>query len=106
MSPKFFWFLPTTGDSRSIVGGSHASSNRDIPSGYRAPSRRYLAEVARAADRLGVGGGVAHLGGAAGRDREAEIPGRVPPRAGATHAGRAADRDAATILRRPGAAQR
>lgn len=56
MAPKFFWFLPTTGDSRSIVGGSHASSNRDLPSGYRAPSRRYLAEVARAADRLGYQG--------------------------------------------------
>ncbi|BAX90304.1 LLM class flavin-dependent oxidoreductase [Mycobacterium shigaense] len=56
MSARFFWFLPTTGDSRSIVGGSHASSNRDIPAGYRAPSRRYLAEVARAADRLGFEG--------------------------------------------------
>jgi alkanesulfonate monooxygenase len=56
MSARFFWFLPTTGDSRSIVGGSHASSNRDVPDGYRAPSRRYLAEVARAADRLGFEG--------------------------------------------------
>lgn len=56
MAPRFFWFLPTTGDSRSIVGGSHASSNRAIPNGYRPPSRRYLAEVARAADRLGFEG--------------------------------------------------
>ncbi|MBW0018133.1 MAG: LLM class flavin-dependent oxidoreductase [Mycobacterium sp.] len=56
MSARFFWFLPTTGDSRSIVGGSHASSNRDIPHGFRPPSRRYLAEVARAADRLGFEG--------------------------------------------------
>jgi alkanesulfonate monooxygenase len=56
MAPRFFWFLPTTGDSRSIVGGSHASSNRVIPSGFRPPSRRYLAEVARAADRLGYEG--------------------------------------------------
>ena len=56
MSARFFWFLPTTGDSRSIVGGSHASSNRTIPHGYRPPSRRYLAEVARAADRLGFEG--------------------------------------------------
>src|ERR1700761_2197661 len=54
MAPRFFWFLPTTGDSRSIVGGSHASSNRDIPSGFRPPSRRYLAEVARAAARPGL----------------------------------------------------
>ena len=56
MFPKFFWFLPTTGDSRSIVGGSHASTNRSNPKGFRPPTRRYLAEVARAADRLGFEG--------------------------------------------------
>nr|WP_205267644.1 LLM class flavin-dependent oxidoreductase [Mycolicibacterium sphagni] len=53
---KFFWFLPTNGDSRSIVGASHASAHHTIPDGYRAPTRRYLAEVARAADRLGFEG--------------------------------------------------
>lgn len=53
---KFFWFLPTSGDSRSIVGSSHASSQQVIPPGYRPPGRRYLAEVARAADRLGYEG--------------------------------------------------
>lgn len=56
MSAKFFWFLPTNGDSRSIVGLSHTSTHQSIPAGYRAPSRRYLAEVARAADRLGYEG--------------------------------------------------
>lgn len=56
MAAKFFWFLPTHGDSRSIVGISHASENQTIPPGYRAPTRRYLAEVARAADRLGYEG--------------------------------------------------
>ena len=56
MSAKFFWFLPTNGDSRSIVGASHASSHHTIPDGYRAPTRRYLAEIARAADRLGYEG--------------------------------------------------
>lgn len=56
MTAKFFWFLPTNGDSRSIVGASHASSHHNIPDGYREPSRRYLAEVARAADRLGYEG--------------------------------------------------
>src|SRR4051794_30573674 len=56
MSAKFFWFLPTNGDSRSIVGASHASSHHTLPANYRAPSRRYLAEVARAADRLGYEG--------------------------------------------------
>jgi alkanesulfonate monooxygenase len=53
---KFFWFLPTGGDSRSIVGASHASSHHTVPANYRAPTRRYLAEVARAADRLGYEG--------------------------------------------------
>ena len=53
---KFFWFLPTNGDSRSIVGASHASSHHTVPANYRAPTRRYLAEVARAADRLGYEG--------------------------------------------------
>lgn len=56
MPAKFFWFLPTNGDSRSIVGASHASSHHAIPAGYRAPTRRYLAEIARAADRLGYEG--------------------------------------------------
>src|SRR5260370_39692900 len=53
---KFFWFLPTNGDSRSIVGASHGSSHHTVPANYRAPTRRYLAEVARAADRLGFEG--------------------------------------------------
>ena len=56
MPAKYFWFLPTNGDSRSIVGASHASSHHTVPQGYREPSRRYLAEVARAADRLGYEG--------------------------------------------------
>ena len=56
MPATFFWFLPTNGDSRSIVGASHASSHHTLPPNYRAPSRRYLAEVARAADRLGYEG--------------------------------------------------
>ncbi|KUI37909.1 alkanesulfonate monooxygenase [Mycobacterium sp. IS-1590] len=55
-SAKFFWFLPTAGDSRSIVGSSHASSQQTVPANYRPPTRRYLAEVARAADRLGYEG--------------------------------------------------
>ena len=56
MAAKFFWFLPTNGDSRSIVGASHASSHHTIPVGYREPSLRYLGEIARAADRLGFEG--------------------------------------------------
>ena len=53
---KFFWFLPTSGDSRSIVASSHASANQVLPPNYRHPTRGYLAEVARAADRLGFEG--------------------------------------------------
>ncbi|OBJ38654.1 alkanesulfonate monooxygenase [Mycolicibacterium mucogenicum] len=56
MSAKFFWFLPTNGDSRSIVGASHASSHHTVPASYRKPSLRYLGEIARAADRLGFEG--------------------------------------------------
>lgn len=56
MAAKFHWFLPTAGDSRSIVGGSHASSHHAVSRSHRKPSRRYLAEVARAADRLGFEG--------------------------------------------------
>lgn len=56
MTATFFWFLPTNGDSRSIVGASHASSHHEIPAGYRHPTRRYLAEIARAVDRLGYTG--------------------------------------------------
>src|ERR1700727_2852046 len=56
MAAKFHWFLPTAGDSRSIVGGSHASSHHAVSGSHRKPSRRYLAEVARAADRLGYEG--------------------------------------------------
>jgi alkanesulfonate monooxygenase len=56
LTAKFFWFLPTNGDSRSIVGASHASSHHTLPDNYRPPTRRYLAEVARAADRLGYEG--------------------------------------------------
>lgn len=41
MSACFFWFLPTSGDSRSIVSGSHASSHRTVPAGYGQPSRAW-----------------------------------------------------------------
>ncbi len=56
MPAKIFWFLPTDGESRSIVGASHASAQHTIPEGYRARNRRYLAEIGRAADRLGYEG--------------------------------------------------
>ena len=46
MSIHVHWFLPTTGDSREIVGFGPTV-------GRRAPDIDYLAQVARAADQLG-----------------------------------------------------
>ena len=113
---KFFWFLPTNGDSRSIVGASHASSHHTVPAELprahppvpgRGRPRRRPARLRRGADadRNLVRGRLVDRVGAARRDRAAEVPRRVPARAGAADAGRAADRDAAAVLRGPGAAQ-
>ena len=117
MSAKFFWFLPTNGDSRSIVGASHASSHHTIPDGYRAADpavsgrgrqgRRPARLRGRAdADRNLVRGRLADRLGAARRDRAAEVPGGLPARAGAADAGRPAGGDLPAVLRRPTAAQR
>ncbi|MBW8486508.1 LLM class flavin-dependent oxidoreductase [Actinomadura parmotrematis] len=61
MSLRFHWFLPTTGDSRALIGGGHA-----VPAGVGRPQARpgtadrlrpptidYLAQVARSAEQLG-----------------------------------------------------
>ncbi|MFD0686356.1 LLM class flavin-dependent oxidoreductase [Actinomadura fibrosa] len=61
MSLRFHWFLPTTGDSRALIGGGHS-----VPSGVGRPQARpgtadqirppdidYLAQVARSAEQLG-----------------------------------------------------
>lgn len=64
MSLTFHWFLPTTGDSRSLVGGGH-SLPADVARGggpentagrYREPDLDYLVDVARTAERLGFEG--------------------------------------------------
>jgi hypothetical protein len=41
---KFHWFLPTSGDSRQLIGGGHGL-NRDHGhrGGYREPDIEYLA---------------------------------------------------------------
>ena len=60
MTAKFFWFYPRMADSCSIVGlsVSHTATHQIDPHRLpRAPSRRYLAEVARAADRLATKAG-------------------------------------------------
>ncbi|KQT94544.1 alkanesulfonate monooxygenase [Marmoricola sp. Leaf446] len=64
MSLKLHWFLPTTGDSRSLVGGGH-SVPRGIGQGpgsagsasqFRPPTIDYLAQVARTAELLDFDG--------------------------------------------------
>jgi len=52
--PTFHWFLPTSGDGHDVVGWVHAKTATDDPRAVgRAPDFGYLADVARAADRLG-----------------------------------------------------
>lgn len=49
------WFLPTSGDGRSVVG-------HDIAGGQRPPSLEYLAQIARAAEQLGFTGALTPTG--------------------------------------------
>ena len=63
MSLKLHWFLPTSGDSRSLVGAGQGVPHEvqsglgdTITSGFRAPSIDYLADVARTAEQLGFEG--------------------------------------------------
>jgi alkanesulfonate monooxygenase len=55
MTLHLHWFLPTSGDSRDIVGGHHTAAG---PVGgrinvTRAPDIEYLAQIARSAEQLG-----------------------------------------------------
>jgi alkanesulfonate monooxygenase len=64
MNVKLHWFLPTTGDGRTLVGGGHSVPRGiGVPTGspgsaalHRAPDIDYLAHVARTADTLGFEG--------------------------------------------------
>jgi alkanesulfonate monooxygenase len=51
----FHWFLPTNGDSRHVVGGSHGTPV-GAKGGDRPPGIGYLTQVARAAEDLGFTG--------------------------------------------------
>lgn len=51
-TPTFHWFLPTSGDSRGIVGGEHGAEVVSA-SPIRRPSLDYLVQVARAAEANG-----------------------------------------------------
>ncbi len=63
MSMKLHWFLPTSGDSRGLVGAGQgvpqqvrAGLSETVSTGFRAPTIDYLADVARTAERLGFEG--------------------------------------------------
>jgi alkanesulfonate monooxygenase len=70
MSLTFHWFLPTSGDGRSVFGGGHNIPLADVASGpdalaaragrartvRRAPDIDYLAQIARSAEQLGFTG--------------------------------------------------
>ncbi|UUP14213.1 LLM class flavin-dependent oxidoreductase [Aeromicrobium wangtongii] len=61
MSLTFDWFLPTTGDSRALVGGGHSvptdlgreGGPLDTAGRFREPDLKYLVQVARTAEDLG-----------------------------------------------------
>ena len=61
MPLTFDWFLPTTGDSRALVGGGHsvpsdlgrAGGSFDTAGRFREPDLKYLVQVARTAEDLG-----------------------------------------------------
>ncbi|WP_345359710.1 LLM class flavin-dependent oxidoreductase [Actinoallomurus liliacearum] len=49
----FHWFLPTSGDGRTLVGGGHGAAVRGV---QREPDIEYLAQIARTAEQLGFEG--------------------------------------------------
>ena len=52
--PHLHWYLPTAGDGRDIVGWAHSRTATEDPRAVgRPPDLGYLADVARAAERLG-----------------------------------------------------
>jgi alkanesulfonate monooxygenase len=55
MTITLHWFLPTSGDSRTIVERFHANKSLG-PAAQREPDIDYLAQVARAAEALGFEG--------------------------------------------------
>ncbi|MEV2246322.1 LLM class flavin-dependent oxidoreductase [Streptomyces sp. NPDC049970] len=57
----FHWFLPTTGDSRHVVGGGHGSTPGSA-GGDRPASVEYLGQIARTAEQLGFVGALTPTG--------------------------------------------
>ena len=63
------WFLPTSGDSRSLVGAGQGVPGRaqgglreTLAEGFRPPTIDYLSDVARAAERAGFTGALTPTG--------------------------------------------
>jgi alkanesulfonate monooxygenase len=61
MALTFHWFLPTSGDSRDIVGGGHGATLTRAGAD-RPPSVAYLGQIARAAEQLGFAGALTPTG--------------------------------------------
>jgi len=61
MSLTFHWFLPTSGDSRHVVGGGHGAAVT-AAGGDRPPTIGYLSQIARAAEDLGFVGALTPTG--------------------------------------------
>ncbi|MFB7653527.1 MULTISPECIES: LLM class flavin-dependent oxidoreductase [unclassified Streptomyces] len=62
-SLTFHWFLPTSGDSRDVVGGGHGAPDTATDTGRRRPPTvAYLGQIARAAENLGFVGALTPTG--------------------------------------------
>jgi alkanesulfonate monooxygenase len=57
----FHWFLPTSGDSRDIIGGGHGAAQGAVAR-RREPTVAYLGQIASAAERLGFVGALTPTG--------------------------------------------
>jgi alkanesulfonate monooxygenase len=55
------WFLPTSGDSREIVGGGHGA-RPGVVTRPRPPTIAYLGQIARSAEQLGFAGALTPTG--------------------------------------------
>jgi alkanesulfonate monooxygenase len=69
MSIKLHWFLPTSGDSRSLVGAGQGvpgevrgGLEETLSHGFREPTIDYLADVARTAEKVGFEGALTPTG--------------------------------------------
>ncbi|ROT27247.1 LLM class flavin-dependent oxidoreductase [Micromonospora sp. HM5-17] len=61
MTLTFHWFLPTSGDSRDVVGGGHGVPP-GVAGGARPATIAYLGQIARSAEQLGFVGALTPTG--------------------------------------------